>query len=95
MAEGARLERGYTGNRIGGSNPPLSAMFFMRALFYRYFVHARPRCPCSPDIGAGVAVGDILSWLVRRNSDKPFFIALKERQRIILRKIIDNLQKIK
>ena len=26
MAEGARLESVYTGNRIGGSNPPLSAI---------------------------------------------------------------------
>ena len=26
VAEGARLERGYMGNRIGGSNPPLSAI---------------------------------------------------------------------
>ena len=25
MAEGAALEMPYTGNRIGGSNPPLSA----------------------------------------------------------------------
>ena len=27
MAEGARLERVYTGNRIEGSNPSLSAIF--------------------------------------------------------------------
>ena len=28
MAEGARLESVYTGNRIGGSNPSLSASIF-------------------------------------------------------------------
>ena len=27
VAEGARLESVYTGNRIGGSNPPPSAIF--------------------------------------------------------------------
>ena len=27
VAEGARLESVYTGNRIGGSNPPLSARY--------------------------------------------------------------------
>ena len=29
MAEGARLESVYTGNRIGGSNPSLSAITFV------------------------------------------------------------------
>ncbi len=32
MAEGARLERVYTGNRIEGSNPSLSAIFFLECL---------------------------------------------------------------
>ena len=30
VAEGARLERVYTGNRIEGSNPSLSAIFFLQ-----------------------------------------------------------------
>ena len=29
MVERARLESEYTGNRIGGSNPPLSANFII------------------------------------------------------------------
>jgi hypothetical protein len=32
VAEGARLESVYTGNRIEGSNPSLSAIFF-KAVF--------------------------------------------------------------
>ena len=35
MAEGARLERGYMGNCIGGSNPPLSAIIPVRELTKR------------------------------------------------------------
>ena len=31
MAEGARLESVYTGNRIEGSNPSLSAILYLRA----------------------------------------------------------------
>ena len=33
MAEGARLERVYTGNRIEGSNPSLSAIFYKMTPF--------------------------------------------------------------
>lgn len=32
VAEGARLERVYTGNRIEGSNPSLSAIYFFKPL---------------------------------------------------------------
>ena len=32
VVEGARLESVYTGNRIAGSNPALSAMFFRKPL---------------------------------------------------------------
>lgn len=37
MAEGARLERVYTGNRIEGSNPSLSAIFFLQGAELRTF----------------------------------------------------------
>ena len=33
MVERARLESEYTGNRIGGSNPPLSAILFLNLLY--------------------------------------------------------------
>ena len=38
MAEGARLESVYTGNRIGGSNPSLSAIlaFLVRHWHFLY-----------------------------------------------------------
>ena len=37
MVEGARLESVYTGNRIEGSNPSLSAMYF-RAASAAFFI---------------------------------------------------------
>ena len=37
MAEGARLESVYTGNRIGGSNPSLSASIFTAENFWMPF----------------------------------------------------------
>jgi hypothetical protein len=33
VVERARLESEYTGNRIGGSNPPLSAITFIKPLY--------------------------------------------------------------
>ena len=32
MVERARLESEYTGNRIGGSNPPLSAIYYFHII---------------------------------------------------------------
>ena len=45
VAEGAALEMPYTGNRIGGSNPPLSAFHMQAALsgFEHLGVEARHR----------------------------------------------------
>ena len=55
VVEGARLERVYTGNRIEGSNPSLSAMyflfvvvisvFFQTTLFASPFFAPLPVCP--------------------------------------------------
>ncbi len=40
MVEGARLESVYTGNRIAGSNPALSARNIFNSIFKRsYFRH--------------------------------------------------------
>lgn len=42
MAEGARLESACTGNRTGGSNPPLSARIKKPAAFAAgFFVNGR------------------------------------------------------
>lgn len=39
MAEGARLERVYTGNRIEGSNPSLSAIFLKKFRLSTFWVN--------------------------------------------------------
>src|SRR5438094_4626390 len=43
VAEGARLESVYTGNRIGGSNPSLSASFSFAVSTPEYYLRSRPR----------------------------------------------------
>ena len=68
MAEGARLESVYTGNRIEGSNPSLSAMFYNRttspwASAIRWSPHPRARlrvgyaasCAAAPAMGVPTA----------------------------------------
>ena len=43
MVEGARLESVYTGNRIAGSNPALSARNIINSIFkHSYFRHNDP-----------------------------------------------------
>src|SRR5206468_212704 len=43
VAEGARLESVYTGNRIGGSNPSLSASFSFAVSTPEYYLRSRSR----------------------------------------------------
>src|SRR5438445_11408790 len=54
VAEGARLESVYTGNRIGGSNPSLSASPFI-------FLRLKAMCATMSASIAGVAHGRITS----------------------------------
>jgi hypothetical protein len=56
VVEGARLERVYTGNRIEGSNPSLSARTFSPAIILS--IASLSNMPLPRDnMGAGISMG--------------------------------------